>query len=157
MKPRAALLVLTLACSPVAGGEAVADVAKARLGHHMFAAFQCATFAELSGDAEEHQRLFGLGITTGRTFLTAARNNEFSREEANQNVPLIVLMLLEGPSDDFILGRMFESAMRDAYDKVVIEREDGLGNLPNGEMRTGALRKIVAENRYRASNCELVR
>jgi hypothetical protein len=156
MKSQSALLALTLSCTLGLGDEAVADVTKARLGRQMFVAFQCATFAELSGEDEEHQRLFQLGITTGRAFLRAARNNEISEEEASQNIPWVVMLLLGGPSDDFMLGRMFETAMQDAYDKVIKKSEDG-SDLPISDWRVGAFRKAVAEDKYNSANCDIVR
>jgi hypothetical protein len=64
-------------------------------------------------------------------------------------------MLLQGPSTDFIVGRIFENSTRDAYDDVV-KKENGLP-LDNSEwVRDDALRISKAKNLYHRSNCVLL-
>jgi hypothetical protein len=93
---------------------------KARLGRTMWAAFQCSIFAELSGNKNEQERLLMVGLKSGRDFLEALKAGQISRDSLNTEVPVGVTLLLAGPSPDFIIGRIFENAvrdfLRDAYD-----------------------------------------
>lgn len=108
-----------LAASLVASVALASDgTDKARLGSVLHAAFQCSTFAELSGDAAEQARLFETGMRVGREFLQALRSDQIPREAVSAEVPVRILFLVGGPSIDFALGRIFESASSDAFDKV---------------------------------------
>ncbi len=66
--------------------------------------------AKAKDEPEEAQRLFEFGVDTGRGFVQAARDGEMSQEDFQQSVPLGVSMRLGGPSDDFMIGRIYESA-----------------------------------------------
>jgi hypothetical protein len=125
-----------------------AGAQSARDGRVMWSAFQCATFAELSGNTKEQERLFTIGVKAGRQFVEALQNGQISREALSSEVPIGVSMLLAGPSVDFIIGRIFENAMRDAYDNAV---KDGTSR------RDGELRKLEAEQKYLRGNCALIR
>jgi hypothetical protein len=128
----------------------------ARDGRVMWSAFQCATFAEMSGDKKENERLFGIGLKAGRQFVEAVKNGQLSPEAVSSEVPIGVTMYLAGPSVDFIIGRIFENAMGDAYDDVVKRKNGTL--LPTTDWVVDEeIRKPDAKHRYVKGNCALIR
>ena len=86
--------LLLLISSPALASEAQ----KARV---MWSAFECSTFAEVKKDTAEQARLFQLGYRQGKQFLEAMEAGKITPEEMRKNVPVIVALLLAGPSIDF--------------------------------------------------------
>jgi hypothetical protein len=126
------------------------------LGRVMWSAFECATYADLSGDEDEQKRLFKVGYEAGTNFVDGVKNGEISDSEAKQ-APTGVLMLLNGPTTDFVIGRIYESASGNAFDKVVKRDSDGGLILDPTEWATGEYRTLRAKNLFQSSNCTLVR
>jgi hypothetical protein len=62
-----------------------------------------------------------------------------------------------GPTTDFIIGRIFEGATADAYDKVVKEDSAGLPIIDPSKWADDKLKVMRAKNKYQSSNCTLVR
>jgi hypothetical protein len=58
----------------------------------------------------------------------------FRRKPVRSEVPIGVTMLLAGPSADFVVGRIFENAMGDAFDGIV--KKEGM-LLPITDLGTG--------------------
>jgi hypothetical protein len=123
----------------------------------MWSAFQCGIFAEMAGDTQEQQRLFLVGIKAGRQFIAAIQRGQISSDALNTEVPIGVLMLLGGPSVDFMIGRIAESATKDAFDAIVSKDENGMPLQWTDRIRDEEHRKIKAQNRYLKSNCALIR
>lgn len=121
----------------------------------MWSAFTCATYAEISGNRQEQQRLFEVGYDAGRTFVDGFINKTITETVAN-DAPLGVLMLLSGPTTDFIIGRIFESATEDAYDEVVKEKSAELPIFDPSKWADNDLKTINAKNKYQSSNCALI-
>src|SRR5215831_5133942 len=109
---------------------------KAQLALLMFSAFQCGTYAAMSDNEKEKARLFEVGIKAGREFLDDVNHGQIPDEPGV--VPEAVMTLLrytaynltsdkelaelggkpkkvEGPSNDFVLGRIFEFSTSSAY------------------------------------------
>jgi len=142
---RACLAMIWLLLS---SGAAVSDDArpKAQLARKMFSAFQCSTFAEVAGKADDQRRLFELGLSAGRTFLAAMGNKEIPEHIVREEVPLIgVVMLMGGPTDDFVIGRIFENAATEARKRVSPSN-------PSFD----DVRKFNAESEFDSSNCDLI-
>jgi hypothetical protein len=127
------------------------DAQSARDGRVMWSAFECGLFAEMSGNKEEQERLFGIGIKAARQFINALQNGQISPEAVRSEVPIGVTMYLSGPSVDFIIGRIFENATKDAFDAVV-ERKNGQATIRDDEVR-----KSNARHKYGEKNCALIR
>lgn len=129
---------------------------KPNLARVMWSAFSCATYAEMSGNKHDQARLFEVGYKAGRTFVDGVRNKTIPDTEA-KDAPIGVLMLMSGPTTDFVIGRIFEAAMGDAYDEVVKEDSAGLPILDPSKWADGKLKVIRAKNKYQSSNCTLIR
>ena len=56
---------------------------------------------------------------TARVFLEALQRGEVPPEVARIEVPLAVSRVLEGPSADFKIGRIYEAAVSEAFDEIV--------------------------------------
>ena len=131
------------------------DNDRPNLGRVMWSAFACAAYAELSGDEREQKRLFDIGYNAGTTFLASIKNQTIPETERPET-PVGVLLRLAGPSNDFMIGRIFESAMADAFDDVVKEDNNGLPLLNPTDWADGELKVTRAKNKYQSSNCALI-
>jgi len=136
--------------------EAASAENKPNIAHVMWSAFSCAAYAEMSGNKQEQERLFKIGYDAGRAFVDGVKNKTITEAET-KGAPIGVLMLMGGPTTDFIIGRIFESATADAYDKVVKEDSAGLPIIDSSEWADDKLRVIRAKNKYQSSNCALIR
>lgn len=122
----------------------------------MWSAFSCATYAEMSGNKKEQERLFEAGFNVGRSFVNGVKHKTIAEKEV-KDAPIGVLMHMGGPTTDFIIGRIFEAAAGDAYDKVVKEDSAGLPILDPSKWADDKLKVIRAQDKYQSSNCTLIR
>ncbi len=143
------IIVGAIACANTAG----ASEADAKAARVMWSAFECSRFAGMAGMPEEVERLFTVGLQAGRQFMAAVEAGTISNDEAKAVVPLGVSLLMSGPSNDFVIGRIYESAIGLAFDSVVKEDSAGLP-LPTEEwVNDRELETSIAKNRYLKSNC----
>ncbi|EJC75754.1 hypothetical protein Rleg10DRAFT_5607 [Rhizobium leguminosarum bv. trifolii WSM2012] len=137
--------------------SALASPEEAKQGRYALSAWQCFTYASNAGRKDEMERLFNIGFDTVKKFLEAARANKISREDANSNTPMIVLLSSQGPTVDFAAGRIFEAVSADTYDKMAKSGEDGVP-LPTEKWITDeGLLKSISETKYQQSNCDLIK
>jgi hypothetical protein len=136
---RALFLVAIVALPTVLFGQTSEEYAA--MGQKLWAAFECGALAEYTGKIEESRKLYELGYDKGKNLLDAVRAGKVD-EEAKRKVPLPVLVMLDGgPTVDFILGRIFESAMRDT-NRQLLEASN------NKETQ-----KIIAGQTFAQQNC----
>jgi hypothetical protein len=146
-------LKLLLASATLAAGTTVLNAAdekafeKALLGHIMWSAFECSTYAELSDYKSEQERLHLVGLNAGRTFLEAMKAGQISEQAVREAVPINVLQRLEGPSNEVIIGNIYAAATGHARDYIV-KRKTGIW---------GPTEKQEARSYYTDSNCILIR
>ena len=125
MRPaRLIVLVLTAMCAAGVGIGATLQGAGAVVTSDaavlVWSAFECSQYARIAGKPEqETERLVGLGYENGKRFVEAVRTKKISENELSTNVPIGVMYVMNGPTTDFILGRIFEYATREAYNLVV--------------------------------------
>lgn len=110
------------------------------------AAWECHVAGEGAEYDADLDRLFQLGFKNGIRFLEAVRAGEVSPEAMHESVPFW-WQLVSGPSNDFILGRLYESI----HNQILtdLSRE----NLTS----TRAERKLSLAATFERSNCELLR
>jgi len=121
---------------------------KAQLARVMYSAFTCSTYASMSGNNKEQERLFQLGLKAGRDFLKAFESREIPTDAMQTEVPIGVSLYLAGPTHDFIIGRIFEAVQTTAYKEVAKDA------LPRDD---GDLSKMRARNAFTAANCSLIK
>lgn len=119
----------------------------ALLSRSAWNAFECSALASKIGNTELQQRLFIYGYESGISFIEALREGKIEREDISRDAPLIMMMLLQGPSPDFMLGRVFEAAIDAAFDGVHETDE----NYNDEETQV-----ILAESKFQEQNCSLL-
>ena len=83
-----------------------------------WSAFECSVLAEKSNNLKEQKRLFRVGYEQGLKFIAALESGEARTGDLPEGSPLSMLLLLQGPTPDFMLGRIFEVALRSALENV---------------------------------------
>jgi hypothetical protein len=148
MKRYSLLLILAV---PVAAAAAE----DSKLGRVAWSAFQCHQWAASSGSEADAERLFGVGLDAARRFIDGLKSGLIDREEANQFTPIGIGMVAQGPSTDFIVGRIYSFATEEAHDDLVKERE-GLPQSTQNWITDPELIKTMALNKYQNANCDLI-
>ena len=121
-----------------------------------FAAFRCAVFAEMSGDKIEHTRLFELGLAAGRNFVEALRSGEITDADVRAQAPLGVTMYLQGPTTDFMIGRVYEGAASLAYKSVTQQDRSGFPLPVENWVLDEKQKKLLSSDRFMNENCALI-
>ena len=119
---------------------AASDAEIESFGDKMSAAFGCSTYAHLSQDQKEQQRLFQIGLKAGRDYVEGLK----SRDDLAKGE---TAAFIRSVSTDFVVGQMYESASTHAYDEIVNQ---------NGQTLDASEAKIQAERSYRQSNCSSI-
>jgi len=112
-----------------------------------WSAFQCAVLAEKSNNMAEQKRLFEFGYAQGLQFVAALEAGTTRREELAGAAPASMLLLLEGPTADFALGRIFEAALRSALEDVFASA---------ASYESAELQESIAAQEFRKRNCHLI-
>ena len=100
----------------------------ARRGKAVWSAFECAALANTVELPEERIRLFTFGYGQGQKFIAAWEAAKIQDVDVRKEVPMVVMWLLDGPSPDFVLGRLYERASDSGTTQDVYEL-DGKPNL----------------------------
>lgn len=147
---------------------AISAVAKAsetkspRLGFLIWSAFECATYAEMAGNKElphnkdEQGRLFRIGYDVGVKFLADIKTQAIAKKSAMDQMPWQVAMLLGGPTNEFIIGRIYQSASNDAFDAVSEHDDAGVPLAPSKYVVDPSAQASIAWRKYAQSNCQLI-
>lgn len=119
----------------------------AAMGKAVWNAFECSTLAEKSKNPKEQERLFKYGYAKGLEFIKAIQAEKVKREDLSKGTPLIMLMLLQGPTPDFMLGRVFEGALDYALEDVFKTGE---------HFNSYEVQESIAKNKFWKQNCQLI-
>lgn len=131
-------------------GAAHAEIATedARLARLSWSAYRCAALAEWASKPDAQSRLLNLATDAGRRFIEGVKEGSISRESVMNHAPFGFVDLMDGPSTDFILGRVYgatldgaEGAILAACDQCWIGSEH---------------HNATAGNLYHKENCELL-
>ena len=118
------------------------------MGRAAWSAFACSSLAAKLGEIKEQERLFQFGLQQGRKFIEAIQAGQVNEEDLRSEPPMYMLMLLQGPTADFMLGRVYEAAQDSALHDVVAGT--------TGEVRDEASQKSIAGNKFTKQNCRLI-
>ena len=119
----------------------------ALLGRIMWSAFECSAFAELSEYKTEQERLYLVGQNAGRAFLEAMKAGQISEQAVKDDVPINVLQRLEGPSNEFVINKIYAAATGNAHDDIVKKKRSNWGPTQKQDARFA----------YTYHNCVLIR
>ena len=129
----------------------------ARAAKTMYSAWLCSTYAELKGDTAEQGRLFMMGHEKGKEFIGAVLAGTINGKESRTIVPMTVVVLMGGPTHDFILGRIFQNAAGQAYDDIATKDANGVPFPPADYVTDDELMTSIASTKYSRANCEVLR
>ena len=127
----------------------------AKGGRRAWDAFQCAGFAAAMHDKEAFDGVFARGFSTAHLFLDALQKERIKRAHFEREIPSPMRASLEGPSPDFIVGRVYQTALESAVYAV----ETGAAALNKdrkvepGSDAYKALRNDVASSLFESSGC----
>ncbi|MBX4206002.1 hypothetical protein KW795_02290 [Candidatus Microgenomates bacterium] len=117
------------------------------MGRQTWSAFECSALASHIDKATEAERLFMYGYEQGKKFLEALRAEKIDEKDISQEVPIGLTLLLGGPSEDFMLGRIYSSAEEETLNEVFKTGND---------FNSDEIQKMIAENKFRDRNCQLI-
>jgi len=135
-------LVVLTACA-LAVTPAAADP-RIRLGAKLWSAFLCSQYADGAWNEKERDRLLALGLNAGREFVGAYLRNEIQYKQMIEEVPFHVTTQLKGPSVDFILGKIYQSASEWAMMQRIADKVDI------------KYTKQWSEQKFKTSNCSFL-
>lgn len=143
------LLLSIVAISFFITSSTLAETSKecALRGKGTWSAFQCSALAGKIGNIKEKERLFLFGYEEGLRFVNILQSNKIRQSDCYSKLPLAMTWELQGPTPDFILGRVFEVAMEYALKDVY--KADNTGS--NEEAQ-----KLKAEIEFSKRNCKLI-
>lgn len=118
----------------------------ALMGSASWSAFECSVLAGYSNQKEQ-ERLFMFGYSQGIAFINALRENKVKQEDLYNNVPMGLMMHIQGPTSEFALGRVYEKAAESGL-KDIVKSGD--------KMNDKDMQKMLAEGRYTQRNCPLI-
>ncbi len=135
-----------LAIAFVWANVAMAQTSKdyAKLGRTAWNAFECSALASKSKNPQDQERLFHFGYEQGLRFIDAVRAGDVERQDISAAVPLAMALRLQGPTADFILGRVFEAAQKSALDSIYKAGETVVSD---------ELQLTLARNEFLNRNC----
>ena len=139
-----AAIILLMFSNIVAAQNSKESAAMAR---EAWSAFECSSLASKINDSKEQERLFLFGYEQGKKFIRALKANKIEKEDLSKEVPMIMLLLLEGPSEDFILGRIYENAQEHALEKVF---------KTDGKFNSEQFQKDIAKSEFWNHNCQFI-
>jgi hypothetical protein len=119
----------------------------AAMGKATWSGFECSVLAEKSKNPKEQERLFKYGYAQGLKFIEAIKQNKIKREDLSSEVPLMMLLLLQGPTRDFMLGRVFEGVLDSALKDVYKTGE---------QFNSDEMQETIAKNKFWKQNCQLI-
>jgi hypothetical protein len=117
------------------------------MGRSLWSAFECSSLASQMKNQKEQERLFNFGYKNGLAFISALQAQKIERKHISEEVPIGVTFLLQGPTPDFILGRIFEAAQDEAL-KGILKTGDS--------MNSDDVQKLLAQSKYTKQNCRLL-
>jgi hypothetical protein len=140
---------LPIVVSLFTASSALAESSKeyAIMGRSSWTAFECSVLAGKIENTKEQERLFLFGYEQGLKFIDALQSNKIKQSDLSSEIPLAMGWSLQGPTPDFMLGRVFEVAMEYALKDVY-----KTGNTSNNE----ETQKIKAERKFTQCNCKLI-
>jgi len=142
------ILIAAVAVLAFARPSAADDPDRYRLmAQSAWSAFQCSVLAEKAQHMAEQKRLFDFGYAQGMKFIAALQAGTTRPEDVAQAAPFSMLLLVQGPSADFALGRIFEAALRGALEDVFTSAQ---------AYDSAEMQESIATREFVKRNCRLI-
>lgn len=123
----------------------------------MMAHWRCQVWSGMAGDEESALAHSNQGYASGSRFVAAARSGQIDQTDLDATVPIYILFSLGGPSDDFVLGRLYEMTTQNAFDQIVTRNKDGVPLPPSDYVTDTEVQSVMAGELARSSNCAALR
>lgn len=136
---------LVLSVAPTANAQSSKKYAQKAMAS--WSAFECSSLASKVGKQKEQERLFLYGYEQGMTFISALQTKKIEQKDLSSESPWAMLLLLEGPNPDFMLGRIYASAQDSAL-KDVFKTGD--------HFNSDEEQRVIALNEFRKMNCQFI-
>lgn len=143
------LIALVLSLPAFSASFSFAQTSKvyAGMARATWAAFECTALASHTRNGAEQERLFKYGYRTGLSFIAALQAGKIDRKDLSTEAPWLMMLLLQGPTPDFMLGRVYEAA-QDAALKNVLHT--------GGSLNSEDTQRVLAHSEYNSRNCQLI-
>lgn len=129
--------------------DSLTSVEYARLGDKTWTSFECtALSAFLEKDESDIEKLFTEGYESGLAFIEALRKELVTDEDIQSEVPIGLTWQLNGPTSDFMLGKIYNTAEDNVLEDVY---KDGNDFIESKEIQIN-----IAETKYNRANCNLL-
>ena len=119
----------------------------AGMARSTWAAFECASLASKLKNSTEQERLFTYGYKTGLSFISALQTGKIEQKDLSGEAPWLMLLLLQGPTPDFMLGRVYEAAQDEALKNVLHTAE---------KLNPEDIQRLIAQSEFTKRNCQLI-
>lgn len=114
-------------------------------GKEIWSAFECSGLALRSDQPKEVERLFTYGYSKGLEFLEFMQSNKITDWDPASHTPIVMAVLLEGPTPDFVLGRIYQEASDSVFEGIFKIHEYN----SNEQI-------MIIKNEYSKRNCDLI-
>lgn len=142
--------ILTIALAPWPASSDEESWKLARLGKQAYEAFSCSTLAAEAGN-DEVEVAFNVGLDSARRFVEALQAGKIEQADFTSEVPMLVGWSLEGPTTDFIVGRIFQAVS--GYTSDAVSDEASKFSEPGNYDALKAERQRVASLKHRENDC----
>lgn len=119
----------------------------------MMAHWQCQVWTGMAGDEGAAKTHYDRVYASGSRFVASARAGQIEPADFAATVPIYISLSLAGPSDDFVLGRLYEITTERAFDRVVKRDRNDVLRAPSDYLMDEELQAIVARELVGSSNC----
>ena len=96
---------------------------------------------------------FNRGYEIGQRFVSSALSGEISPDAIRAEVPVYISLSMQGPSPEFILGRIYETTATDAFDRVVSKDANGAVLPVDRWVMDQDVRRVIAQALRDDANC----
>lgn len=140
---KAPLLLAAVLLTTPALAQTSEDYAK--MSRKVWSIFECTFLAVYTKDNSEAGRLALLGLETGKTYVEATKAGKIKPEDFRNYTPYAFLNMIQGPSTDFTLGRMYQHVHGILFEEISKD-------FPADEVRNNRARDM-----YRIRNCSFLK
>lgn len=137
--------------------SALATPEDAKLGMVAFSAWECHIYASQAGDQAESERLFNMGLEVATEFVSKLRAGKIDRKDTFEHTPMSIMGAVQGPTDEFVVGRVYQLIGSSTFDKMAKKSVDGTTLELKDWITDPATLKSIAETKFRQANCGMIK
>lgn len=144
MRMKIAALLVVLVASSASAEDGVPD--GGLFGIMAAGAWECSMHAKLIGDQTSAERLMLVGLKWANRLIARHLSGDMTEPDM-ANLPTGYPELLNGPSPEFIAGRLFQHTQEVSY-KFSFEMDDKLEPVPSSRSKSSAEKLDISKRRF---------